>query len=103
MTTRICGGGSMARWRSTTYTWFYPEKEEEAVLQDNGRVQAVAQVLWQGRVQARRDFLGTVSVATNLAGQRYLTRSTPMPWPDEPWMYCTGSPRSVGLGPHGSD
>jgi hypothetical protein len=93
----------MAVWRDTTYTWHYPEKEEEAVLQDNGRVQAVAQVSWEGRQQARRDFCGTVAVADNGLGQQYITRTTPMPWPDEPWMYCTGSPRSVGLGPHGND
>lgn len=92
----------MPQWHDTTFTWWYPEHEDEAILNDNGRAQGVALVPWELRKQARHDFVGYSALESGPQGS-WIARRTPMPWPEEEWMYCTGSPRATGAGTNGFD
>lgn len=95
----------MATFRSTSFEELVldPSSPEQAFQPDSGRAIRSILVAWADRVQARTDFLASVSVVSIDASTRYISRQVPHTFPDATNFYAQSVAKLVGIGPRGKD
>lgn len=87
-------------WRSTLFNEaFNPASPNEAWSIDQGRATRVIHTAWATRKQAALDFMGYAEILDN--GGLYLSRSIPVTYPGEDYVWCTGVPKVSGIGSRG--